>query len=154
MCHRQTKRLLCVLGDVVPQRFHGHDLMVQRCESVVGLDPFPRTVFYFWRKRINFQGCRVIHRAGVGPDTPPVLQHERLQSEWIVWVCGCPSKLKVSYVTAISRWSKAPMGLGFNRSMQHTRNCVSRRSVANEAKTKDSLLGKSESANVGALARR
>ena len=27
------------------------------------------------------------------------------------------------------------VGLGFNRSMQHTRNCFSRRSVADEAKT-------------------
>ena len=29
--------------------------------------------------------------------------------------------------------------LGFNRSMQHTRNCVSKRSVADEAKTQDLL---------------
>lgn len=44
--------------------------------------------------------------------------------------------------------------LGFNRSMQHTRNCVSRRSVANEAKTEDLLHGKSESHHVGSLAER
>ena len=30
--------------------------------------------------------------------------------------------------------------LGFNQSMQHTRNCVSRRSVANETATKNLLL--------------
>ncbi|MDP1682783.1 MAG: hypothetical protein Q8L39_13555, partial [Burkholderiales bacterium] len=47
-----------------------------------------------------------------------------------------------------------PMQLGFNRWMQHTRNCISRRSVADEAKTKDLLHGKSEGADVGALARR
>jgi hypothetical protein len=44
--------------------------------------------------------------------------------------------------------------LGFNRWMQHTRNCVSRRSVANEAKTEDLLHGKPEGADVGALAER
>jgi hypothetical protein len=41
---------------------------------------------------------------------------------------------------------------GFNRSMQHTRDCASRRSVADEAKTSDLLHGKPEGANVGALA--
>jgi hypothetical protein len=43
---------------------------------------------------------------------------------------------------------------GFNRWMQHTRNCVSRRSVADETKTSDLLHGKSESADVGALEER
>jgi hypothetical protein len=38
--------------------------------------------------------------------------------------------------------------------MQHTRDCVSRRSVADEAKTKDLLHGKPESVDVGALAER
>jgi hypothetical protein len=41
---------------------------------------------------------------------------------------------------------------GFNGSMQHTRDCVSRRSVADEAKTEDLLHGKSEILDVGALA--
>jgi hypothetical protein len=43
---------------------------------------------------------------------------------------------------------------GFNGSMQHTGDCVSRRSVADEAKTEDLLHGKSESVDVGALAER
>jgi hypothetical protein len=38
--------------------------------------------------------------------------------------------------------------------MQHTRNCISRRSVADEAKTEDLLHGKPESVDVGALAER
>ena len=46
------------------------------------------------------------------------------------------------------------MGLGFNRWKQHTRNCVSRRSVAGEAKTTDLLHGMPESAHVGTLAER
>ena len=41
---------------------------------------------------------------------------------------------------------------GFNRWMQHTRDCVSRRSVADETKTPDLLHGKPESSDVGALA--
>jgi hypothetical protein len=32
------------------------------------------------------------------------------------------------------------MGLGFNRSMQHLKFCMSRRSVADETKTSDLLL--------------
>ena len=44
--------------------------------------------------------------------------------------------------------------LGFNRWMQHTRNCVSARSVADEAKTANLLHGKSESDHVGAVAER
>jgi hypothetical protein len=43
---------------------------------------------------------------------------------------------------------------GFNRSMQYTRICVSRRSVADEAKTTDLLHGKPKSSNVGTLAER
>ena len=43
---------------------------------------------------------------------------------------------------------------GFNRWMQHTRDCASRRSVADETKTSDLLHGKPESADVGALAER
>ena len=46
----------------------------------------------------------------------------------------------------------AAQGCGFNRWMQHTRNCVSRRSVADEAKVTDLLHGKSEGTNVGPLA--
>jgi hypothetical protein len=38
--------------------------------------------------------------------------------------------------------------------MQHTRDCVSRRSVADEEKTKDLLHGKPESLDVGALEER
>ena len=44
--------------------------------------------------------------------------------------------------------------LGFNRSMQHSRDCVGRRSVPDEAKTEDLLHGKPESLDVGALAKR
>jgi hypothetical protein len=40
---------------------------------------------------------------------------------------------------------------GFNRSMQHTEPCMSRRSVADEAKTADPVLGKPEGPDVGAL---
>jgi hypothetical protein len=44
---------------------------------------------------------------------------------------------------------------GFNRSMQHTRICVSRRrSVANESKTTDILHGKPAISDVGPLAKR
>jgi hypothetical protein len=47
------------------------------------------------------------------------------------------------------------MFCGFNRSMQHTRICVSRkRSVADETKTTDLLHGNPESAHVGTLAER
>jgi hypothetical protein len=46
----------------------------------------------------------------------------------------------------------AAVDCGLNWSMQHTRNCVSRRSVADEAKTPDLLHGKPESLDVGALA--
>jgi hypothetical protein len=35
----------------------------------------------------------------------------------------------------------AQIDLGFNRSMQHLKFCMSRRSVADEAKTKDLLFG-------------
>jgi hypothetical protein len=42
--------------------------------------------------------------------------------------------------------SMCPLSIcGFNRWMQHTRNCASRRSVANETKTTDLLHGKPES---------
>ncbi|WP_018076636.1 hypothetical protein [Thiobacillus denitrificans] len=43
---------------------------------------------------------------------------------------------------------------GFNRWMQHTRDCVSRRSVADETKTSDLLHGKPESLDVGTLEER
>jgi hypothetical protein len=43
---------------------------------------------------------------------------------------------------------------GFNRWMQHTRDCASRRGVANEAKTENLLHGKPEGLDVGALAER
>jgi hypothetical protein len=47
------------------------------------------------------------------------------------------------------------MACGFNRSMQHTRICVSRRrSVANESKTTDILHGKPAIFDVGPLAKR
>lgn len=45
----------------------------------------------------------------------------------------------------------AALGLGFNRSMQHIKLCVSRRSVAHEAKTKNILFRRSEDRYVGAL---
>ncbi|MHB0926260.1 MAG: transposase, partial [Gallionellaceae bacterium] len=53
--------------------------------------------------------------------------------------------LKV-YLAAIAIFTNAVKGIsalqcGFNRSMQHIRICVSRRSVANEAKTTDLLHG-------------
>ncbi|OIQ64907.1 hypothetical protein GALL_535400 [mine drainage metagenome] len=40
---------------------------------------------------------------------------------------------------------------GFNRSMQHTKNCVCRRSVADEAASPDLLLGDPEGPDVGAV---
>jgi len=43
---------------------------------------------------------------------------------------------------------------GFNRWTQHTRSCVSGRSVADEAKNADLLYGKPEGDHVGALAQR
>jgi hypothetical protein len=46
------------------------------------------------------------------------------------------------------------MGCGFNRSMQHTSNCVSRRSVADDPKIADQLYGCPESVDVGTLAER
>jgi hypothetical protein len=48
----------------------------------------------------------------------------------------------------------AEFGLGFNRWMQHTRNCVSRRSVANETETTHILHCNPESADVGSMAER
>jgi restriction endonuclease len=44
--------------------------------------------------------------------------------------------------------------LGFNRSMQHIKLCVSRRSVADEAKTQDLLHPNSEGNDVGTLEER
>jgi hypothetical protein len=43
---------------------------------------------------------------------------------------------------------------GFDRWMQQTRDCASRGSVANEAKTSDLLHRKPEGTDVGALAER
>jgi hypothetical protein len=43
---------------------------------------------------------------------------------------------------------------GFNRSMQHTRICVSRRSVADDPKISYQLYGRPEGFDVGALAER
>src|ERR1700722_66542 len=48
----------------------------------------------------------------------------------------------------------AILGCGFNRSMQHTSNCVSRRSVADDPKITDQLYGRPEGFDVGALAER
>jgi hypothetical protein len=59
---------------------------------------------------------------------------------------------KVNYTDQAPDWEA--MRLGFNRWMQHTRNCICRRSVANETKAEDLLHGKSEGADVGALAER
>ena len=43
-------------------------------------------------------------------------------------------------------------GCGFNRWMQHTRDCASRGSVADEVQTTDLLHGRPEGVDVGALA--
>jgi hypothetical protein len=48
---------------------------------------------------------------------------------------------------------QAAMHCSFNRSMQHTRICVDRRSVADETKTTDILHGKPEVSHVGSLAK-
>lgn len=45
----------------------------------------------------------------------------------------------------------AAFGLGFNRSMQHTKHCVSRRSVANGTETSDLLHRKSEGIDVKSI---
>ena len=41
---------------------------------------------------------------------------------------------------------------GFNRSMQHTENCVSREGVADEAEPEDLLNGEPAGSHVGTLA--
>jgi hypothetical protein len=48
----------------------------------------------------------------------------------------------------------AAMGCEFNWWMQHTKDCASKRSVANEAEATDLLHGKPESSDVGTLAKR
>src|SRR5947207_15507364 len=60
-------------------------------------------------------------------------------------------------LAAMRRYSAcvaAAFTCGFNRWKQNTRNCVSRRSVADEATATDLLHGKPEGAHVGALAER
>lgn len=53
------------------------------------------------------------------------------------FLAGCSPMV----VTGAPDVDKTAFGLGFNRSMQHLKFCVSRRSVANEAKNEDLLLG-------------
>jgi hypothetical protein len=48
----------------------------------------------------------------------------------------------------------AGYGCGFNRSMQHTEDCMNSEGCCNEAKTADLLHRKPESVNVGTLAER
>jgi hypothetical protein len=55
---------------------------------------------------------------------------------------------------AVAQLSATAFDCEFNRWMQHTRRCVSRRSVADETKTADLLHGRPESADVGTLAER
>jgi hypothetical protein len=52
------------------------------------------------------------------------------------------------------QWQRTGVGCEFNRSMQHTRYCASRRSVADEAEATDLLHGKPEGHHVGPLAER
>lgn len=56
----------------------------------------------------------------------------------------------VAYQTSTSEARPSASGCAFNRSLQHTRGCASRGSVANEAKTSNLLHGRSETPHVGA----
>jgi aspartate ammonia-lyase len=64
-----------------------------------------------------------------------------------------PSKIVFHSIGPVSALT-ANIGCGFNRSTQHTRICVSRRSVADDPKITDQLYGKPEGADVGTLAAR
>jgi hypothetical protein len=49
-----------------------------------------------------------------------------------------PQSLRVAFVdhaASLGFWRKACKELEFNRAMQHTKNCVNKRRVANDAKT-------------------
>src|SRR5512139_1981995 len=69
-----------------------------------------------------------------------------------MWSMGSDSIDQATLNVRFSETVMSAMGCGFNRSMQHTRICVSRRSVADEIQDTDSLHRKPKSSDVGALA--
>jgi hypothetical protein len=63
-----------------------------------------------------------------------------------------PSELRKTVVQEREASQRPVLQCGFNWWMQHTRSCVSRRSVADEIQDPDQLLGEPEGPDVGPLA--